>query len=64
MMKRVAREVYADVVKRLPHDWANPIEGDHMSMMQYAAPDGEVIAQATYHKGMIVPQYYVKEELT
>jgi hypothetical protein len=62
MMKCVAREVYADVVKRLPHEWSNPVVGEHMSMMQYAAPDGEVIAQAAYQEGM-APQYYVKEEL-
>ena len=61
-MKRVTFKEYGDVVCRLPHEWSNPIEGTGISAMQWVAPDGDLVAQAVYRRG-IDTQYYVTEKV-
>ena len=61
-MKKVNFERYRDVVRRLPHEWAHPLEGENICAMQWVAPDNDLIAKAVYHRGMAA-QYYVTSEI-
>lgn len=48
-MRTVTRGEYVDFVSGLPEDWARPVEGHSLSVMQYVDPStNDLVAQAVY----------------
>lgn len=59
-MKKVTRRQFSRFVRTLPDDWANPVTGYQISVMQYVNPHtNKVLAQAIYNRGA-APEYRIK----
>ena len=72
-MQETNRETYSRLIRGLPHDWSNPVEGTYISVMQWRNPErpAVLLAQAVYQKigganetATVSTQYYICDEVS
>ena len=71
-MKQTNRDTYAKLIKPLPRNWSNPVEGTYISAMQWRNPEKpeKLLAQAVYFRiggsksvATVQTDYYICEDI-